>query len=120
MEQKKVVLTGETALQSHPISFTQLQAMVTHGEVQATYLLYQNSPTCSDTTPAPENLPKPFQNLLTEFSPIFEPPKKLPPTRPIDHKIHLLPNTKPVNVRPYRYPYFQKSEIEKMVKEMLD
>nr|GMC77790.1 Transposon Ty3-G Gag-Pol polyprotein [Ipomoea batatas] len=113
---KKVVLTGETALQSHPISFTQLQAMVTHGEVQATYLLYQNSPTCSDTTPAPENLPKPFQNLLTEFSPIFEPPKKLPPTRPIDHKIHLLPNTKPVNVRPYRYPYFQnQSENQRLV-----
>ena len=38
----------------------------------------------------------------------------------IDHRIHLLPNTKPVNVRPYRYPYFQKTEIERLAQEMLE
>nr|XP_034919250.1 uncharacterized protein LOC118052388 [Populus alba] len=27
--------------------------------------------------------------------------------------------TSPINVRPYRYPYFQKSEIEKLIKELL-
>lgn len=44
----------------------------------------------------------------------------MPPKRPFDHRIHLLPGSKPVNVRPYRYPYFQKNEIERQVKDMLD
>lgn len=51
---------------------------------------------------------------------VFGVPSGLPPSRAFDHRIHLLPNTKPVNVRPYRYPYFQKNEIERQVKEMLD
>ena len=38
----------------------------------------------------------------------------------IDHKIHLQPGSALVNLRPYRYPYFQKDFLEKLVKEMLD
>lgn len=38
----------------------------------------------------------------------------------MEHQIHLQPDTKPINVRPYHYPYFQKTEIEKMVREMLE
>lgn len=44
----------------------------------------------------------------------------MPPKREFDHRIHLLPNTKPINVRPHRYLYFQKNEIECQVREMLD
>nr|GEV52537.1 hypothetical protein [Tanacetum cinerariifolium] len=46
-------------------------------------------------------------------------PTCLPPSRSVDHRIHLLPNTKPVNVRSYRYPHYQKGEMEKLVNEML-
>jgi hypothetical protein len=37
-----------------------------------------------------------------------------------DHAIHLIPRSVPPNIRPYRYPYAQKSEIERMVAEMLE
>lgn len=35
------------------------------------------------------------------------------------HRITLTPSTAPVNVRPYRYPHFQKSEIERQVSDLL-
>ena len=37
------------------------------------------------------------------------------PPRNHDHAIHLIPGTVPPNIRPYRYPYGQKSEIVHMV-----
>ena len=37
-----------------------------------------------------------------------------------DHSIHLIPGSVSPNIRPYRYPYVQKSEIERMVAEMLE
>lgn len=50
---------------------------------------------------------------------IFQEPKQLPPTREVDHHILLKEGTEPINVRPYRYAYFQKVEIEKQVHDML-
>lgn len=41
------------------------------------------------------------------------------PTRDIGHCITLKEGTEPVNVRPYRYAYFQKAKIKKQVYEML-
>lgn len=62
---------------------------------------------------------KELQALLDTFAGLFEEPSGLPPHRVHNHKIPLIPGATPVNVRPYRYPYFQKSEIEKIIKEML-
>nr|GEX79774.1 retrovirus-related Pol polyprotein from transposon 17.6 [Tanacetum cinerariifolium] len=46
-------------------------------------------------------------------------PTCLTPHRLVDHGIHLLPNTKPVNMRPYHYPHYQKGKMEKLVNDML-
>ena len=51
---------------------------------------------------------------------MFETPKGLQPIRDHDHAIHLIPRSVPPNIMPYRYPYFQKSEIERMIAEMLE
>jgi hypothetical protein len=60
-----------------------------------------------------------MQQMLEEFGDIFQTPAQLPPVREIDHTITVKEGTEPVNVRPYRYAYFQKAEIEKQVQDML-
>jgi hypothetical protein len=60
-----------------------------------------------------------LQLLLSEFADVFAEPTGLPPPRPFDHRIHLLPSTPPVVVRPYRYPQLLKDEIEKQCDDML-
>eukprot|EP00253_Pinus_taeda_P022192 PITA_22192 len=61
-----------------------------------------------------------LQKVLDNHSKVFETPKDLPPIRDHDHAIHLILGSVPPNIRLYRYPYAQKSEIERMVAEMLE
>lgn len=60
-----------------------------------------------------------LRELMTDYTDIFSLPSGLPPSRPFDHRIPLKPHTAPVNVRPYRYPHFQKRKIERLVGDML-
>lgn len=60
-----------------------------------------------------------LQTLLHKYDSLFQISSNLPPARETNHFIHLLPQAHPVNVRPYRYPYFLKHEIEKQVDTML-
>ena len=68
----------------------------------------------------PTNLTGPFVILLHTYRNLFLPPTTLPPHHTIDHKIHLLSNTTPVNVCSHRYLHFQKNKMEKMICEMLE
>ncbi|KAJ4753430.1 polyprotein [Rhynchospora pubera] len=61
-----------------------------------------------------------LREVLDHYAELFDEPKGLPPKRSIDHQIPLTPGAKPVNLRPYRYSYFQKLEIEKIVEELLN
>ncbi|XP_042032197.1 uncharacterized protein LOC121778871 [Salvia splendens] len=70
-------------------------------------------------TDFPATIPTACRRVLEAHRGVFDLPTGMPPPRSFDHRIHLLPGTRPVNVRPYRYPYFQKNEIERQVKEML-
>jgi hypothetical protein len=58
-------------------------------------------------------------DLLQQHSDIFDEPQGLPPERPCNHRIQLLPDMTPVAVRPYRYPQLQKDELERQVAVML-
>jgi len=51
---------------------------------------------------------------------VFDTPKGLPPIRDHDNAIHLILRSVTPNIKSYRYPYAQKSEIECMVTEMLE
>ncbi|PRQ55170.1 putative nucleotidyltransferase, Ribonuclease H [Rosa chinensis] len=81
-------------------------------------MLVQVQPSLSAQEVQPPN-PE-IQALVHKFADLFITPTSFPPVRKQDHKIELLPNTPPVSVRPYRYPHFQKAEIEKIVRELLD
>ena len=60
------------------------------------------------------------KEVLDQFEEVFDVPTALPPQRSHDHHIPLIPNTPPINVRPYRHPPNQKDAIEVMVKELLE
>jgi hypothetical protein len=62
----------------------------------------------------------PLDELLCQHEAVFDTPRGLPPARPYDHHIHLLPETAPVAVRPYRYPQLQKDELEWQCAAMLE
>lgn len=57
--------------------------------------------------------------ILQRFSGFFEEPKGLPPKRSHGHHIILKEGTVLISVRPYRYPFYQKSKVEKIVHELL-
>ncbi|KAL0299989.1 UNVERIFIED_CONTAM: Retrovirus-related Pol polyprotein from transposon.6 [Sesamum angustifolium] len=59
-------------------------------------------------------------DLLHHFSDVFQEPRTLPPERTIEHHIELVPDVIPRKQHPYRYAYGQKTEIEKIVREMLE
>ncbi|XP_028794470.1 uncharacterized protein LOC114750095 [Neltuma alba] len=61
-----------------------------------------------------------LQGIIQDFSSVFDKPHDLPPNREHEHRIILHEGVGPVKVRPYRYPFSQKAEIEKMVQELLN
>lgn len=68
----------------------------------------------------PLTVPSDLAAILHKFRDVFSMPHGLPPPRAFDHTIHLEKGTPPVKVKPYRYLYSKKDEIEKMVQQMLD
>jgi hypothetical protein len=59
--------------------------------------------------------------IIDKHSKVYEYiPRGLPPTRNHDHVIHLIPGSVPPNIRAYRYPFDQNSEIECMFEDMLE
>ncbi|GJT14131.1 ty3-gypsy retrotransposon protein [Tanacetum coccineum] len=95
-------LKGEESLRMKQISLRYMRALLETDEIYRVYELYQLA--------NEEHTPKTIAAVV---------PTTLPPHRSIDHRIYLYPNTKPINVRPYRYPHYQKGETEKLVNEML-
>ncbi|XP_058761532.1 uncharacterized protein LOC131634920 [Vicia villosa] len=62
---------------------------------------------------------KEWEEILRPFEEVFNLPSGLPPIRAHDHAIRLKPDVAIPNLMPYRYPFYQKNEIEKIVKDML-
>ncbi|KAG9444941.1 hypothetical protein H6P81_016281 [Aristolochia fimbriata] len=112
---QKIHWQGEQALVAREVQLHCLRRMVNTQSVAQFYRL-QLLPTAA---PIVMNYPEELSSILEEYADIFSKTQGLPPSRARDHAIHLIPNAHPVNVKPYRYPHFQKQEMEKLVVEML-
>ena len=130
-EGKQVILRGDPIQLPNMISFHQFHALIHSEEVDSLFELHSlsnitfkshipNSTSSTFEIDLPSSLPESIYLLLHKYKAVFTLPTGLPPQRNIDHKIHLTPNCKPLNVRPYRYPQFQKNEMDKLVHEMLE
>lgn len=67
----------------------------------------------SETSHASASHPE-IQHVQERYNHVFAQPTTLPPQCVQDHHIPLPPHSQPISVRPYRYPFYQKSEIEKI------
>jgi hypothetical protein len=113
---KEIELRGIQGKPSKVISSNSMEKLLKKGH-QGVIAQLCSLDVQTSISPAPSDL----QIIINNHSKVFgEMPKGLPPARDHDHAIHLQPGSVPPNIRPYRYPYAQKSEIECMIQEMLE
>ena len=113
----KESLLGESRIIQHPaqkISAKKLQGILRKGNFAQLVQLCAVAEQPQDTA-----IPAAIQSVLDSNKDLFKEPTSLPPKRVFDHQIDLLPGTKPVNIKPYRYSPTQKDEIERQITEML-
>lgn len=110
-----ITLYGDTPA-GLSICSSHLRRAISTNEICELFLLHI-TPTNNNDPPTIE--PSMIDELLMEFSVLLNNPAGLPPPRFTDHLIILQPGRGPVNVRPYRYPHFQKGEISRMITQML-
>lgn len=124
----ELTLTGRPKPTCAQLTLSQVHRLnTTHGSASyfhlTAYPITTNLSHTAELPSIPETLEPTFKShlhkLISHYSALFQPPKGLPPHRNSDHRIPLIPNSTPVKVRPYRYPHFQKAEIERLITEML-
>ncbi|KAE9586507.1 putative nucleotidyltransferase, Ribonuclease H [Lupinus albus] len=64
-------------------------------------------------------VPKELEEILQQYQIVFKDIEGLPPVRTHDHAIYIKEGADIPHIRPYKCPYYQKAEIERLVVEML-
>ncbi|XP_061347987.1 uncharacterized protein LOC133293436 [Gastrolobium bilobum] len=117
-----ILLKGNQLIGPTLVTSAQLHKMISHDSISSCLKCLSSTlttPSTTQTHPTILTTPPPLSTILQEFSDVFAVPTTLPPDRNLNHHISLAPDAKPVQVRPYRYPHYQKNEIEKLISEML-
>lgn len=109
-----ISLKADVTIGPEPTSVAQLKCLIHTGSTSAFYHL-SLVPERQPEQPTTQHPISSIANLLLQYDHLFQPPSQLPPPCNVVHRITLNPSTAPVNVRPYRYPHFQKNEIEKQI-----
>ncbi|VFR02248.1 unnamed protein product [Cuscuta campestris] len=98
---KAVILRGDNQ-PPRPIAYNHLWALTSRATDLEFYELVVTSaptPTTAEATlELPTDVPAPIRAIIHGHAALFSPPVGLPPSRPWDHQLHLVPAAKPVNV----------------------
>ncbi|KAF7818664.1 Transposon Ty3-G Gag-Pol polyprotein [Senna tora] len=108
-EGKQVVWKGEPMIKEVPMTMKELQKSTEQGIIYCLYQLQKLEVEVIEDA----SIPAPIVDILKRYNAVFKEPSALPPHRDIDHHINLEMGARPVSIRPYRYPHFQKAEIER-------
>jgi len=122
-----ITLRGDPNPHPTQSTFHQICHLIDTDSIASFHLLsfepINNLPTPKDSsqnhTPTTTQSQPEVHNLLTHYPTVFQPPHSLPLSRPHDHRIPLLPNRPPVNVKQYRYPHSQNDTMTTLIHEML-
>lgn len=115
-ECRNVILKGDPALRCSKISLKKLTKVLKQEKRGILIECNGIQETGDHGTPI---IPSFLLNEVAKYPQVLQPITTLPPHRPQDHAITLQEGSNPVSLRPYRYPYLQKKEIEIMVQDML-
>ncbi|KAI0497467.1 hypothetical protein KFK09_020695 [Dendrobium nobile] len=113
---RKRVIQGYTGLSKAGVSLKSIIKTIQEGEDYLVELYRLEGVSVEEGG----DIPLSMQPLIQEFKEVFQPPLGLPPPREQEHAIILREGMSPVSIRPYRYPQFQKDEIEKLIRKMLE
>ncbi len=78
---------------------------VSHNQEQQ-FLIQVSAVSTDSQTPSSYELLDSIKAIIHQFDDVFSAPLALPPKRMCDHNIPLIPGSRPVNIRPYRYPHY--------------
>ena len=60
-----------------------------------------------------------IQDLIRKHEKVFQDlPMKMSPNREIEHTIEVKAGSDLVNIKPYRYPHHQKTELERLIQDL--
>ncbi|XP_076903968.1 uncharacterized protein LOC143559194 [Bidens hawaiensis] len=116
---KATTLRGET--HTNQVSPSTLQTLIHKNSIASLHALYFHfEASTKPITPSTiSHQDHKIHQLLQTYHHIFQTPTQLPPNRTQDHHIPTLPMSQPVNVKPYRYPHYQKQIMTTLISEML-
>jgi hypothetical protein len=110
LEGKEIELRGIQGKPSKLISSNNMTKLLKNGHCGVIAQLFS-----LDVQTSISSTPMDLQKVINNNSKIFgEMPKGIPLARDHDHVIHLQSGSVPPNIRPYKYPYAQRSDIECM------
>lgn len=114
-----ITLKGTNCVIATLAEYHQLQRLIQTEAIAECYMMQREDMTPVHIEGVPM-VPEELQSTVQKYWQVFEKPRGLPPVREHEHQITLKDGTEPVKVRPYRYPFNQKNEIEKMVSKLLE